>query len=1076
MFVLTTSCTGRLIPPGPPAASNAGEAMEQVASLEAQAMALWKEGAFAEMVPVLARIVDIYRAHLSPDDPRIPKAQADLAELLFESGEHDRAAELFEAAVADTEALLGADHPALARTLGHQGQLLQAMGRYDDAMRVLERSLEIREAAFGPDHPDVAISLNDLGLLHQELGNFPRAQEQFERALGIRERATPPDPRLLANSLSNLAYLLDDRGDFERARTLFDRSLSLKRDFLPADHPSLAVTLNNQGMLLRDLGDYRAARPLLEEAVSIFEGKLGPDHADTATVINNVGLLLVDMGDYAVAQVHLERALDIRENALEPGHSYIAMSLNNLAHLHFHEGNLERAREFYERALVMREQALGPEHSKVAKGCHNLAKTVHAQGDQERALALYHRSLDLYVASLGDEHPDVATVLSNLGALHMQRGDYDASEDAYQRSLGLRVAALGEHHPSVAESLFGLALVDHLSGDTEAALRSSREGLDIVEQHLEPLLDATSERERMALMAAARQTLDGYLSLSAGTGDAVVGYEAVLRWKGIVGRSLLAQRGGWALDEETAGRFERLGQVRRFLASELFVKTPVEDPHAHQERIRSLTEEKEVIERELAERSQAYRQGRSLLDADWRSVAGSLADGMVVVDFLRYRRLAGVDDQGGPVFQLSYLAFMTTGGAEPSVRRVELGPAADIEQAIAEYREAIGQVMRQGGSPRPRLTEPEDGASRGARVRHEDGESSPGGAVRRMESAGARVRGLIWEPLEGDLADVGHVLLVPDGAVSEISFAGLQASSAGTYLVEKYRLSYLGRAQDLLRPPLPETSSGAALVIGGVRYQGSEGEGTGSVDIPGPGMPTTRAAGCAGQHEWAFLPGTEQEAEAVARWLGASSPDHDVTLLTGPSATEWGLVEHVEGKRYVHLATHGFFAGGRCLSATEGSSASDPWWASESRSMGFNPMVLSGIVLAGANAPEDDRSTFDGILTAEEVATLNLAAAELVVLSACETGRGDIRAGEGVLGLRRAFSHAGARTLVMSLWEVPDAETMELMDLFYRRHREDGSSKAEALREAQLEMLRRGREAGEPGPQWWASFILSGGH
>ena len=146
----------------------------------------------------------------------------------------------FEAAVADTEALLGADHPALARTLGHQGQLLQAMGRYDDAMRVLERSLEIREAAFGPDHPDVAISLNDLGLLHQELGNFPRAQEQFERALGIRERATPPDPRLLANSLSNLAYLLDDRGDFERARTLFDRSLSLKRDFLPADHPSLA--------------------------------------------------------------------------------------------------------------------------------------------------------------------------------------------------------------------------------------------------------------------------------------------------------------------------------------------------------------------------------------------------------------------------------------------------------------------------------------------------------------------------------------------------------------------------------------------------------------------------------------------------------------------------------------------------------------------------------------------------------------------------------------------------------------------------------------------------------------------
>jgi CHAT domain-containing protein len=213
--------------------------------------------------------------------------------------------------------------------------------------------------------------------------------------------------------------------------------------------------------------------------------------------------------------------------------------------------------------------------------------------------------------------------------------------------------------------------------------------------------------------------------------------------------------------------------------------------------------------------------------------------------------------------------------------------------------------------------------------------------------------------------------------------------------------------------------------------------------------------------------------------------DDGVVLLTSGEATEPRIKRDAPGRRVVHLATHGFFATGKVRSALEGDDGAhrSGFGAIEMMGqrgvIGFNPMVLSGVTLSGANvraAGEVTRGDDDGVLTAEEVASLDLRGAELVVLSACDTGLGEVKSGEGVLGLRRAFAFAGARALVMSLWKVPDQETMELMKTFYAMVKAEPTlDKGEAMRTAQLELIDRLRQRdGLADPRLWAAWVVSG--
>jgi CHAT domain-containing protein len=307
----------------------------------------------------------------------------------------------------------------------------------------------------------------------------------------------------------------------------------------------------------------------------------------------------------------------------------------------------------------------------------------------------------------------------------------------------------------------------------------------------------------------------------------------------------------------------------------------------------------------------------------------------------------------------------------------------------------------------------------------------------------------------------------------------------GSYLVERLAVSYLGSGRDLLPRPLPRGKSDLALVLADPDYDQLPGP-----DKPGPGpapaAPAQRRSSAFRRSGGRFraLPGFAREADAVARLLEGRR-GWRVRSARGPEASEEAL-KAAARPRLLYCVTHGFFLadlrrlpqGPGPLRELELADAGPGQW--KLPPPGDDPRLRSGLALAGANRWRERgaRGLSDGLLTALEVEGLDLWGTELVVLSACETGLGEVEVGEGVLGLRRAFQLAGAQTVLASLWKVPDAETERLMTAFFQRWL-DGGGKAEALRQAQLALIKQlrvstdARHRGAP-PLYWAGFICHG--
>jgi CHAT domain-containing protein len=425
----------------------------------------------------------------------------------------------------------------------------------------------------------------------------------------------------------------------------------------------------------------------------------------------------------------------------------------------------------------------------------------------------------------------------------------------------------------------------------------------------------------------------------------------------------------------------------------------------------------------------------------------------------------------------SYLGFvLRSDGSDPIV--VPLGPAAAIDAAVARWRRAMIAEMASdssGQQPEPSLN-----------------------------ATGVGLRRQIWDPIAAQVGNAARVFVVPDGAFNLVPLAALP-SGRGRYLVEDGPIiHYLSAERDLvLDETTPKPSSAGLLSVGGASF--SDGSSfaalrrSSSREAPTLSASALRDASinCGGFRSMRFapIPESRNEAQAVAglwRQFGAGQGIEPATLQTllGPAATERAFKQTAPGRRILHLATHGFFLGDDCAPVIEGSRAvggltgpaspaSKPAGAARvtgPRAIPENPLLLSGLALAGANRRAAARADEDdGILSAEEVAGLNLAGVEWAVLSACDTGLGTVVSREGVLGLRRAFQVAGVRTVIMSLWSVDDRATLEWMERLYESRFRENLSTVDAMRNASVRVIRDRRSKGlSTNPFYWAAFVASG--
>jgi len=953
-----------------------------------------------------------------------------------------------------------------ARQLHEQAVALYKSSNDQQALPLAKRALEIRERVLGSEHLDTAASMRNLAQLYRVTNDYSRAEELCKRVLEIRERLAGPQHLDTAESLQDLANIYYTTGAYASAEPLYQRALAIRATVLGPEHPSVAESLRGVTRAFRQLGRYAQAEPLARRAVAIDEKVFGTEHPNTANSLLQLGNLQVSMGAYASAEASFQRALAIQEKVRGPEHPDTADPLmglavvydatgahrqavtlllralairekvagsedmktagvlNNLAMAYAQAGDSASAETYFQRAVLVGEKAGGPEHPQVVDSLNNMALVYAQLGQLAKAEPLYQRTLAITVKQYGEEDRRTAAMLHNLAKLYRVSGAYSKSESLHLRALAIYEKILGPEHPFVANVLFSLGTLYWTAGKLGKALPRFQQARQIGAKNSERFLASGSESRTQAYLdeSAAEVFKNVSFAISVGGRDAaVLGLTSVLQYKGraLDAASDSAARLRQSVRSEDRAVFEQLSQVAAELSMLTYQGSGNLSLQALRQRIGELSMRQEALEAQLASSSSRFRQ--QVMPTTFEAVRRALPADAVLVEWFRYRPFdptakSTAEEFGAP----RYAAYVLGRSGDPLA--IDLGAAADIDALVSEFRAAAGK--------------------------------SSNSEVPQRSAALSRK---ILEPLRVHIGRARHLLLSPDAALNLVPMAAL-LDERGRYLVERYEISYLTSGRDLLRIANREAvSSSNAVVMAdpdyGPRLRIAQTEGP-----MGTGQERSEELDRGGL-SFRSLPGTALEAAAINQLLQPES----ARLLTGEQASETNL-KRVHGPRILHLATHGFFltdqelraAGSRSTAATGG-------FLTE------NPLLRSGLALAGANQRRSGFSD-DGILTALEASRLDLQGTELVVLSACETGVGEINAGVGVTGLRRGLLLAGAQAQISSLWKVADLPTQELMVSFYQ-HLVKGAGPAAALRRAQREMLER---PARTHPYYWAGFVPIG--
>jgi len=1051
-------------------------AIQEATRLGILAAKLYSEGKFQEAFPLVEQTLALREKALGPRHPDVAKSLNNLAGLYQAQGAYTKAEALFVRALDIREKVLGPMHPDVADSLNNLAGLYQAQGLYIKARPLYLRALDIREKTLGPMHPDVADSVDELGILYSKQGAYAKAEPLFLRALDIREKALDAMHPDVSRSLHNIASLYIAEGDYTKAEPLLVRALDADEKALGAMHPTIAARLNNlaavhmeQGaytkaepLLIRALninkkakgalhpdiatnlhnlaylyqaqGKYANAEPLLIQALDIDEKALGTMHPDVALRLNTLAALYMDQNAYTKAEPLLVRALDIEEKALGATHPEVAASLNNLATLYEDQGEYTKAEPLLLRSLDINEKVLGAMHRAVANNLSNLARVYSEQSVYAKAEPLYIRALDINIKALGATHPDVATVLDYLAMLYQKQGEYTKAESLHIRALDIRETALGPMRPDVAQTLRNLGALYRTQGVYAKAEPLFARAVEIQEAKLRLELAQLSEPRKRALMMQLQKETNSVVSLHA---DAMpssaqaleLALTTILRRKSRVLDSLADNQRSLHdhLTPVLRDNLDQLVAAKVELSARLHAAYDPRTTASRTEAIAALRARIDDLESALNAASADFRaQSEPITIAKIRAALPRRA---TLVEFVRYDRI--IPHPSLPGQESRYVAYFLPWQGPP--QWVALGEAAPIDAAV----DTVLAAMHRGASQATSKT-----------------------ALQHLDT-------LVFAPLRGRLTGVSHVILSPDSKLNLVPFEAL-IDPQGHYELEQQLVSYVTSGRDLLRLAARRAPRSPATIVAAPHY----------------GPPHSPAVNGVGT----FRPldgATAEAAELPAYFLQPQT-------LTGDKATKSALAATV-GPAVLHIATHGFYArdtaatvaspdkstgsvppAGTSAAASKPSDSPRGIYLDEDAFFSAPPPPLSedptdaldraGLALAGANTSPE------GIVSARELASYDWWGTQLVVLSACETGVGAVPSGEGVYGMRRALVLAGAESQVVSLWNVSDTSTRELMRAFYGELAR-GTGRAEALRRAKLQMLRQPRFAH---PYYWAAFIPAG--
>jgi CHAT domain-containing protein/Tfp pilus assembly protein PilF len=931
-----------------------------------------------------------------------------------------------------------------------------------EALAQAEKALEIRRRLLGDEHAFVIESLKQLGYLYKESGDYAKAKPIRMQLPDLCRKIKGEQHPDYANSLHNLASLYESLGDYPKAISLYEQAAVAWKNAYGPKNAMLANTLNSLAEDHQVMGDYRTAETLFRQSVEMSREVLGPNDLRYAhSLLNLGGFYMWSLSDDAKAEPLLEQAVAIYKVAVGEKHPDYARGIDYLASLYVRSGKYDRAEPLYRQALAIRQQALGEKHVDCAVSLHNLALLYLIKQDYARAEPLYLQALAIDEAILGKDHYKLIPSLRQLAEVYRDSGRLAESESTLQRAVDICRQTLDKENPEYAESLSDLAVVYALGDKPTRGVAPALEALRLGKTQLDRSSEFLSERRQLGLRQKVWSVMNAYLFVTARAGvPAEDVYPHVLNWKGVVGAGqqqlrALYHRLAKSGNRQVADLAVELERATQSLAEQSRARE--DSDRERRFRLEELSDKIEQLQQKLASASVEFRQKRDQSRRTVDDIRKVLPENAVLVDFLSCDHPFAASDGGKPAaHQASIVGFVVRAGRP--VARVEFGSTELISQSIENWRKHYG-------------------------------------AKTASFDPGAQLRGLLWKPLESHVRGAGILLISPESTLAPLPWAAIPGAKPGTYLIDELGIAVVPVVR-LLPELLADDPADAKiaqqpslLVIGDVDF----GAQPGKLDLASNSRGAVRSSQA---FEWAALPGTRDEIAAVRTSFGQRFAQGDIIELAHDRATKTAVRGQVGQHEYLHFSTHGFFAPPDVPSAIADASPDKTTGgtAGSSQNMsGYHPGLLSGLVLAGANRPPEDGRD-DGILTALEVAELDLSRVRLATLSACETGLGKSAGGEGLLGLQRAFQMAGAHSVLAGLWKVPDRATQALMSRFYANLWQKKMSRLEALREAQQWMIHEGSKI--PGglrgldtsaddqqplassdrlpPFYWAAFVLSG--
>ena len=922
----------------------------------------------------------------------------------------------------------GENNSEYGTALNDLGNALYRCGKFSEAEPVLLKVLETYKNTIGEVHKLSANTMNNLGNVYSDMGNYKMAETYYLQGLDVRRKLFGENNISVASSLNNLGILYKDLSNYSLAETYLTQSLEIRKKNLGENHLDVAGSLNGLGNLHKLIGNYPKAESSYLKSLEIRKKNLGDNHPDVAKSLLNLGNLYILMGNYSKTENCYLQAIDINTKNRGENNSDGAVYLINLGNLYLKTRNFAKAESCYIQALEIRKKVFGEKNFNVATPLNDLG-LLHTDINNFYKAESYHlQALEIYKQTLGGENFDhIVITLYNLGLLKRLKGNYLKAEEYFIQALKISNKIRPENHPEVAENIISYGILDYARGEMDKAeihfLDWCSKKQFQIQRYFPFLSDNEKEQFYNSNILDNQEYFKSFCLQHYGRKKDIAGdlYNDQLASKGL----LLNSSAKWKHRIKTAGdkKLNRLfdeWETNQNKLTKLFQSTDSTERAG----MDSLQAKTEKMEKELSLRSENFVKLADKKLINWKDVQKALKPGEAAIEMVRVKKfgisktVTDTTDPKKPFYKLKgltdtvYYAALIVKPESIMPEMVVLKNGNDLEKKYLKYYQ---------NSIKNKLDDDKSYQQ-------------------------------FWEKIGAKLEGSKRVFFSPDGVYHNLNLNTLINPKTKKFLLEEKDIRIVTVTKDIVNPlPVEEDNKLAELVGFPSYYNNSIAYTSTGKERKSPEIMyglTMRSNEMLDE-----LPATKTEVDKIAGILDGNG--WEVKNYTGSTALEETIKESYK-PRLLHVATHGFFQ--------------------PDTSKGSNPLLRSGLMLAGAgntlkgeNKPEGE----DGILTAYEAMNLNLDNTDLVVLSACETGLGEIKNGEGVYGLQRAFKVAGAKSIIMSLWKVDDDATQELMVAFYKHWLNDAagteSIKRNAFLKAQKEL-----KAKYPNPYFWGAFVMVG--